>query len=367
MRVGLNMIFYVPRETGGLAVAGELVARALGERADLEVTAFVPEEARFTDFGIERIVLPVRARRRVEWVAAEQLLLPRVARRIGCDVVHSLASTAPARGPFKRVVTIHDLNYRIVPEAHFGARALGMRLLVPLAARRSDRIVTVSQRTRLALRVLLGVDDRKIDVIPHGVAAPGEATNGAELRERHSLGERPVALVMSGKRRHKNLERVLDALALIPPERRPLLVIPGYATPYEKTLRTKAERLGISSDVRLLPWLENPDVEGLFKLSACLVHASAFEGFGLPVLEAMRRGTPVACAAVEPLSEVAGDAAAYFDPYEPPQIAAAIERLVSDRQDAARLSRAGRLRAKQFSAGRMADLIVSSYHRALGG
>ena len=85
--------------------------------------------------------MPVRARNRVEWVRGEQQLLPRLAARAGVDLLHSLANTAPGWGPFRRVVTIHDLSYRLVPEAHLGVLGLGMRVLVPLAARRSHRII----------------------------------------------------------------------------------------------------------------------------------------------------------------------------------------------------------------------------------
>ena len=92
--------------------------------------------------------MPVNATSRIQWVRGEQQHLPGLAARHGCDLVHSLGSTAPLRGRFRRVTTIHDLNYRIVPEAHFGLRGLGMRVLVPAAARRSHRIIVDAASTR---------------------------------------------------------------------------------------------------------------------------------------------------------------------------------------------------------------------------
>src|SRR5205807_6163677 len=128
MHVGLNLVYLVPREMSGLETyARELVPVLLQRRPDLRLTGFVNREAS-SDSGLREliptVIVPVRGRRRVEWAAGEQTLLPVLARRAGVDLVHSLASTSPAWGPFRRVVTIHDVIYRIHPEAH-GRNARG--------------------------------------------------------------------------------------------------------------------------------------------------------------------------------------------------------------------------------------------------
>jgi glycosyltransferase involved in cell wall biosynthesis len=366
--VGLNLVFLVPGETGGMVVAARALIPALRDAAPgATFTAFVNREAADEDFGVDSVVVPVRAARRVEWVRGEQQLLPRLARRAGCDLLHSLASTAPVRGRFARVTTIHDLNYRMVPDAHFGVRGLGMRLLVPLAARTSHRVVTDSASTRDDLVRELGVPARKIDVVPLGLGRPVDPmrTSAAELRDRLSLGARPVVVSLSAKRPHKNLRGLLDALARIPSERRPVLVLPGYPTPHEAELREHAERLAVAGDVRFLGWTSAPDVEGLLALSAAFVFPSFYEGFGLPVLEAMARGVPVACSNRASLPEVAGDAALLFDPADPGAIADALERLLGDPIEAERLRAAGRARAARFTWERAADLTLASYERAL--
>jgi glycosyltransferase involved in cell wall biosynthesis len=127
------------------------------------------------------------------------------------------------------VVTVHDLNYRIVPEAHLGVRGLGMRVLVPLAARRSDRIIADANSTSEDLQRLLKVSPAKVDVVPLGIGSEGRAEPLAEgeLRSSVSAGLRPIVLCVAAKRPHKNLLRLLGALALIPSDRRPLLVLPG--------------------------------------------------------------------------------------------------------------------------------------------
>ena len=372
MHVGLNLVFLVPGEQGGMEVYARELLRALpAERPDLRLTAFVNREARAAggewDEFADVVEVPVFARNRVQWVRGEQQLLPGLARRAGIDVLHSLASTAPARGRFRRVVTIHDLLYRVVPDAHFGVLGLGMRVLIPLAAHRSHRVIVDSQSTRADVRRFLHVPERKLDVVELGVGATpaGAAAPEAELRARHGLGSRPVVLSVSAKRPHKNLERLLEALAAIAPERRPVLVIPGYRTPYEAVLRERADALGIGDDVRWLGWVSGPELEGLYALSAAFVFPSLYEGFGLPVLEAMRRGVPVACSDRSSLPEVAGDAALLFHPEDPRAITAAIERLLGDRAEAERLRVAGRAQSARFTWAATARATAASYDRAM--
>ena len=120
--------------------------------------------------------------------------------------------------------------------------------------------------------------------------------------------------------------RLIGAIALIPVDRRPLLVLPGYPTAHEAELRQRAGELGVAGDVRFLGWVDGAELEGLYAAARCFVLASLHEGFGLPVLEAMARGVPVACSARGALAEVAGDAALRFDPESEPEIASAIEK-----------------------------------------
>jgi glycosyltransferase involved in cell wall biosynthesis len=372
--VGLNLIYLVPGETGGMEVyARELISamRALPDAPRL--TAFVSRpgaEAKLPWLdGIPVQTVAVDARRRADWVRGEQQHLPGMARRAGVEVVHSLASTAPLHGRFRRVTTVHDLIYLVHPEAHFGVLALGMRVLVGLAVRRSHRIIAVSQSTARDLEERLGVPAAKIDVVPNGVAPPAAAARErppAQVRARYGLDERPVVLAASAKRPHKNLARLLEALALVPAERRPLLLLPGYPTEHEDELRAQATALRLDGDVRFLGWVDGPDLEDLYAVSSGFVMPSLYEGFGLPVLEAMARGVPVACSDRSSLPEVAGDAALLFDPEDAGAIARALQALLFDRATAERLRAAGPERAREFSWQRAAELTIASYERALG-
>jgi glycosyltransferase involved in cell wall biosynthesis len=371
VHVGLNLIYLVPGETGGMETyARELIPALAEARPDLKITCFVNREAHqlkgpWHEVG-QPILVPIHARHRVEWVRGEQQLLPKLATRAGVDLVHSLASTAPLWGRFRRVVTIHDLIYRIYPEAHAGLRSRGMSVLVPLGARRSDRVLAPSESTRNDLRRLLKLPAHKINVTPYGVrAASVSPSDEAELRARHQLSDRAVVFTASAKRPHKNLTRLLDALALIPSERRPVLVLPGYSTQHEADLRAHASRLHVDSDTRFLGWISAPDLEAFYRLSSCFVFPSLYEGFGLPILEAMARGLPVASSDRSSLREVAGGAARVFDPERPEAIAKAIDDLLNDQALADRLRTAGYEQAKRFTWSATARATLQAYESAI--
>jgi glycosyltransferase involved in cell wall biosynthesis len=173
-------------------------------------------------------------------------------------------------------------------------------------------------------------------------------------------------LSLSAKRPHKNLRALIDALVQLDAPERPVLVLPGYATAYESELRTHARALGADGDVRFPSWVSAEELEGLWDLASAFVFPSLYEGFGLPVLEAMARGVPVACSNASSLPEVAGDAALLFDPNSPAEIANALRRLLSDRALRARLKSLGRERVSHFAWERAASLTLASYARALG-
>ncbi|MCW3014786.1 MAG: glycosyltransferase family 1 protein, partial [Solirubrobacterales bacterium] len=318
---------------------------------------------------IPSVVVPVNATNRFEWVRGEQQHQQRLAAVAGCDVVHSLASTAPLRGRFKRVTTIHDLNNAKDPDTHFGLRGLGMRVLVPAAARRSHRVIVDASSTVEDLVDELGTARSKIDVVPLGVRPPSDSavtpTDAATLRAQLDLGDRRVLLSASAKRPHKNLVRLLEAHAQLPADGRPLLVLPGYPTPHEEQLRARAAQLGTLADLRLPAWVSDEDMEGLYAVADVFVFPSLYEGFGLPVLEAMARGVPVACSDRSSLPEVAGDAALLFDPEDVAAMRDTLVRLLDDVPLRERLAAAGVARAASFTWARTAELTVAAYRRAL--
>jgi glycosyltransferase involved in cell wall biosynthesis len=372
--VGLNLIFLVPGETGGMEVAARELIPALLAQAPpgMRFTAFVNREAAAAGGGpwgelLPAVTVPVRARDRVQWVVGEQALLPVAAARARVELVHSMASTAPLWGRFRRVVTVHDLIYARFPEAHAGLRDKGMRVLVPAAVRRSHRVIADSQSTRQDLMELLGVSPERVDVVPLGLGAVRRSPPAPDrdVRARFGLDERSVVLSLSAKRPHKNLLALIGALARIAREDRPVLVIPGYQTAHELELRGRADALGVADDVRFPTWVSDAELEGLWSIARAFVFPSLYEGFGLPVLEAMARGVPVACSNASSLPEVAGEAALLFDPHDEQAIAEAISRVLTDETLRARLRALGTAQVQRFTWERAAQRTLESYSKAM--
>ncbi len=197
------------------------------------------------------------------------------------------------------------------------------------------------------------------------------AATATAARERLGLRDGPLVLCVAAKRRHKNLDGLIRAMTHLRDRCengvRPLLVLPGSPTPYERELRELAVELGVEQDVAFPGWIDDEELESLYAQASCFVLASFQEGFGLPVLEAMARGVPVACSDTSSLPEVAGDAALYFDPCDEWEIAAQVQRLLFDRALAEELVARGHARCEQFTWRRTAELTLHSYRRAIAG
>ncbi len=371
MHVGVNLLYLLPGETGGRETyARELIAAMIEREPNLKITAFVNREAGPQLGGelgdrVSAVVLPISARRRTQWAFGELVSVAMAARRSRVELLHSMANFAPPWGPFRRVVTIHDLHFQAVPELLSRPMRTGSSMLVRMGARRSDRIVAVSASGREEILTGLGVERDRIDVIPNGVRTPPPAPSTTGVRERHRLGRRTIVLTVASNLPHKNLPVLIEALAAMGAEERPLLVLAGQGTDGE-TLRAQTVALGVAEDVRLLGSVSTEELDSLYALADCLVLPTLHEGFGLPVLEAMARSVPVLCSDIPALREVAGPAALYFDPRVPRQIVVKIAEVTADVGLAMRLGEMGRKRAADFSWTAAAEGTLRSYRRALG-
>lgn len=364
------MLHLVPGETGGSELyARRLVPALLEARPSLRLTVFAAEAA-LPSLAEERwagevdlVGLSFNPRSRARRVLAEQTLLPREARRRELDLLHNLFTTAPAAPGVPQVTTILDVIYKRFPETHSGVLARGLAVLTSMAARRSRRILTISEAAKADIVHFLGVPPERVDVTYPGPALP--RIEPADARAALGLGTGPIVLTVSAKRPHKNLERLFEAFAQVRNEPPPVLVVPGYGTFHEDELRQRAVEAGGADRIRFAGWVADEVLEGLYQEAACLVFPSLAEGFGLPVLDALVRGTPVACSNASSLPEVAGDAAVYFDPTDAGGITAAIERLLSDKGLQKRLRAAGTGQAAKFTWARTAEGTLRSYDQAL--
>jgi glycosyltransferase involved in cell wall biosynthesis len=366
VHVAYNLLHLVPGETGGAEVYARRLLPALrAADPNLAMTLLIGGAGAREDWGEGVKVVPLRfdPRSRVRRVLAEQTLLPMAVRQAAPDLLHNVFNTAPLLPLVPQVTTIHDLVFKRYPETH-GALARGVEILVPLAARRSTRVLTDSEASKDDLVRFLGLAAEVVDVAPLGPGLPEDAKGPrpVELRRRLELGDAPLVLSVLAKRPHKNAARLLEAFARVPEG---ILVMPGYSTGYERELDTQIAALGLSGRVRLLGWVDDATLDGLYRAADCFVFPSLAEGFGLPVLEAMLRGAPVACSKTTSLPEVAGDAALLFDPLDTNAIALSVRRILEDDALAERLRNAGLERAKRFSWEETARRTLASYRRAL--
>jgi len=308
--------------------------------------------------------LPCEDGQRLRRTLAEQVLLPRLARRVGAQVLHSMASVAPVRPRSPTVITLHDVTF-ILRSTFDRITTAGMRTIIVRAARDADVLVAVSAAARDEICSVLGLDPARFLVVPHGAGRPPRAglpqVSSSDVRERYGLGGGRVMLCVGAKRPHKNQALLLRALPLMPPD--VLLVLAGHAEPYERLLRSLARELEVADRVRFLEYVPDGDLEALWRLAGCAVFPTLGEGFGLPVLEAMSRGVAVACSDLPVLREVGGDVAHYFPPGSPEAAARAIQDAWADR----RAEAAGIERASQFSWEASARGHWDAYERAVAG
>jgi glycosyltransferase involved in cell wall biosynthesis len=358
VHLGLDLLFLVPGASGGRETyARELTTAIRAQRDDLRVTAFVNRETAAIGHGFWRdladntvVLRGASALDRRRWALGELVLLPRGGGRGGGEVRHRPANFAPLHGPFARVLTLHDLIFRRLPDTVPTPLRWGTEATVPPAARRAHRIITGSDAARDDIVSELKLRHDLIDVIPHGIAAPPEVPEAAvaRMRERVAAGGRPVALSVATDVPHKNLAALVRGLALLAPDERPVLVFAGFGTD-AGVLPGLVGELGLGDDVRVLGAVAPEDLEALYAQADVLVTPTLYEGFGLPVLEAMARGVLVACSDLPVLREVAGEEAELMDPHDPASIAAALRRLLSDDPDHERRREAGRERAARYT------------------
>ncbi len=281
----------------------------------------------------------------------EQIGLPLALRGARPDVVHAPNVFLPLRRPCAGVVTIHDLAFEVFPEDFAPRTRAKFKLLAPRAARSAERVVCVSAFTRDDVCARYGVDPRKVHVVPN---APSLAIAGAP-----PPAGAPYLLGVGDLRAKKNWRRLVTAWRGLRAEGlEHRLVIAGADSGEGAALRALAGR----EPLELPGYVDDSALDALMRGAAALVHPSLYEGFGLVVVEAMARGTPVAAARTTALPEAGGDAAVYFDPLDPDAIADGVREALR-RADA--LRGLGRARAARLSWERSAAATAAVYAEAV--
>ena len=368
-RVALNALFLNPGVTGGpetyvRELVPELVGRHPGTRFTLLTSPRGARALHADGWGglLPVVALPADDDQPARRTLVETLYLPDLVRRRGFDLVHSLANRGPVRAGARHVLTIHDAIF-FTHDTLGLVSTIGMRAVVRAAGRGADAVITDSAAARAEIAEHAGVPVDRIEVVHLGAGRPAASapTPEPELRDRLGLGRSRVLLCVAALRPHKNQELLVRALPHLPDD--VTLVCAGHGEGYEQRVRALAEELGVANRAVLAGYLGDADLEGLWRIAAAAAFPTKVEGFGLPVLEAMRRGVPLACSAIPVLREIAGDAVQWFPPDDPAAAAAAIERALAGGYDAG----GARDRAAEFTWARTADQTHAVYDRVLGG
>lgn len=304
-------------------------------------------------------------RRRMNHLAAA------MAQRTGGRVVYH--ETNMIARPFDgvTVTTIHDLSWRADPRWHQAERVAWIERRLPRTLAQASRFVCVSEFTAREVQRQLGIAGSRIDVVRPGVSAifrpvPGE--QAAPTLARFGLTDHGYLFAVSTLEPRKNFDRLLAAHAVLPQalrQRFPLVVAGGRG--WGETLADdQAERARRSGTLRLLGHVTDDDLVALYSRCAAVAYVSLYEGFGLPVIEAMACGAPMIASRATAVGETAGDAALLVDPEDTADIAGALDRVLTDRALAAELIRRGKTRAASFTRESMTRGLVASWRRALG-
>ncbi|MBI2513179.1 MAG: glycosyltransferase family 4 protein [Opitutae bacterium] len=349
MKIGINLLFLLPGETGGIQTHAVALVEALGRLdREHEYFLFLNEESR--DLPLElpanfhRVPCAFCARRRAVRYAWEQFLLPAQAIARGLDMVHSMAYVGPVLAPGLSLVTTHDVNFLAWGRSMGALRRLTLGTICFAMAHRADTVLTVSHFAAQEIATRLRVNRRRIVVVANAADA-ADADDGATGGNNVVL---PYFAAFAGGDENKNIARLIDAFVLAADRVPHRLVLLGRLAPRlaEQVARAPAS---VQARIEATGFLCRTELRRRLRGAAFLVFPSFYEGFGLPILEAQREGVAVACANSSSLPEVAGDSALLFDPHSTEDIAAKIEQLASDRTLQATLQDRGTRNVERYS------------------
>jgi glycosyltransferase involved in cell wall biosynthesis len=283
------------------------------------------------------------------------LTLSRELRRNPVDLLH-VQYTAPPFAPCPIVTTVHDLAFEHLPETFNRRSWMQMRLTVRRTARRAAHIITVSDYSRDDIIRTYKIPPERITVTheaaPSNFAPLKDPAELERIRARYGIS-RNYVLSLSSIQPRKNLVRLIDAYTQLrrvnPDDTFPQLVLAGKRGWLERETFRAAAQSALSKDILFTGYVPDHDLTGLYSGALCFVYPSYFEGFGLPLVEAMQCGVPLIAGNRTSVPEVVGDAGLTFDPFNTDELAHAIKRLVDNPILCAALRQKGLARAKTFS------------------
>ncbi len=331
--IGINALYLIPGKVGGTEIYLRSLLRALSDQdTENAYVVFLNQECANvglvpTAKNFRAVVQPVSATLRPIRIIWEQTGLIESARRHRLNVLLNPGFTAPWWSPCPTVSVFHDLQHVRHPEYFRRIDLPFWRLLLRISADRSAAVIVPSEATAEDFHRIYCKCRETIHVVPHGVDE--EFYNVAARRcedPRH-----PYLLSVSTLHPHKNLDRLIRAFARLraqlPQMKLVMVGLRGFAA---EQLVGLISQLDLGNSVRITGWVPRKEVYDLFAGASGFIYPSTFEGFGLPLLEAMAAGVPGACSDIEPLRGIACGAMLLFDPHDDTSILRALERLTCD-------------------------------------
>jgi len=372
LRIALNaqlLSFAENYRSGGISrVIYHLLAELGRDPRGHTFDVFVPEAPHTNGWGAlnfhqtgKRMTRPPL---RIAW---EQTQLPRQLKSLQPDLVHGMAYAVPVAWAGPSVVTIYDLSFLLFPNAFKIANRIYLTATTRATARRARRILTISEHARRDIVRLLNVPEQRVDVTYPAAEEryrPLAPQDVESFRVAHGLPEAFVFALGTLERR-KNLIGLLHAYSRVSKPRPPLYVAGGAGWRFGPIFDT-VRQLDLGEDVHFAGFVPEDALPLWYNAARLFVFPSFYEGFGLPVLEAMACGTPVITSTAASLPEVGGKAALLVPPQNTDRIAQEMQRVLDDAQLRMEMRAAGRIQASRFSWRATTDQTVASYARAVG-
>ena len=296
----------------------------------------------------------------------ENLLLAPTLRKFKIDLLHATGFTLPANISCKSVITIFDMTFFTMPQAHMKSKVAYFKSMIPLALNKSDKVITISHQTKNDILRLFKVPENKIKVIHIGISDKYRVIHDmADFKKRKKLPKDYILFVgtIEPRKNLKNLVFAYDRLKKQGIEHK-LLIVGSYGWG-NKDIFCQIEKLGLVDDIIFTGFVDESDLIYIYNGASVFVYPSFYEGFGIPLIEAMKCGVPVATSNTSSMAEIATGAAILFNPHSPEEIADSIYKILADIQLADSLKKQGLERAKIFTTAEMLSQTLAVYKETL--